>query len=124
MSNSTVHASILTVEQARDRIVEVIRHVGLERVALSDAHGRVLAEPIVAAYDIPARDNTAMDGYAVRAGDVEGATREKPVTLEVVETLPAGYVASRRVEPGTAIRIMTGAPMPDGADSVVIVEVT
>lgn len=115
---------MLTVEQARERILDAIRPIATERVSLADAHGRVLAEPIIAGYDIPGRDNTAMDGFAVRAEDVADASRETPVTLEVVETLPAGYVASRTVEPGRAIRIMTGAPMPDGADAVVIVEVT
>lgn len=115
---------LLTVEQARERVLEAIRPIATERVSLADAHCRVLAESIVAGHDIPAHDNTAMDGYAVQAADVATATRETPVTLAVIETLPAGYVASRTVEPGTAIRIMTGAPMPDGADAVVIVEVT
>lgn len=124
MTDSASTEPMLTVEQARDRVLAAIRPIGTERVSLSEAHGRVLAEAIVADRDIPARDNTAMDGYAVRAADVAGASRETPVALEVVETLPAGYVAKRSVEQGTAIRIMTGAPMPEGSDAVVIVEVT
>ena len=115
---------LISVDEARARILADVAPLGAERVALADALGRCLAEPVVAPADIPARDNTAMDGYAVRAADVDGATDASPIRLDVVETLAAGYVARSRVEPGTAIRIMTGAPIPDGADAVVIVERT
>jgi molybdopterin molybdotransferase len=73
---------------------------------------------------MPPLDNTAMDGFALRAADVAGASREAPVLLDVIEDLPAGRIARRRVEPGTAVRIMTGAPIPAGADAVVRVEDT
>jgi len=116
--------AMLTVEEARERVMRAVTPLGAEEVALVDAHGRVLAEQVVAPADIPAADNTAMDGYAVRAADVAGATRETPVTLDVIETLPAGYVPSRTVGAGQATRIMTGATIPDGADAIVIVEVT
>ncbi|HZU77675.1 MAG TPA: gephyrin-like molybdotransferase Glp, partial [Dehalococcoidia bacterium] len=86
--------------------------------------GQVLAEDIVAPFSIPPLDNTAMDGYAVIAADTEGASEERPVTLHVVGELAAGYVYEGRVEPGTAVRIMTGAPMPAGADSIVPFEET
>ncbi len=89
-------------------------------VTLREAHGLVLAEDVVASHDIPPFPNSAMDGYAVRAADVADA----PVELTVLEDVPAGNVPSRSVEPGTAIKIMTGAPMPDGADAVVKVEDT
>lgn len=117
-------APLLSVDEARARILEEVGPLGVERVAIAEAHGRVLAEAVVAPGDIPERDNTAMDGYAVRAEDVAAARDDAPVRLTVVETLAAGYVATARVERGTAIRIMTGAPMPDGADAVVIVEHT
>ena len=85
-----------------------------------EAHGRVLREDVHARFDVPQGDNTAMDGYAVRADDIANA----PVSLRVIEDLPAGTVATKRVETGTAIRIMTGALMPDGADTVAHVEIT
>jgi molybdopterin molybdotransferase len=79
----------------------------------------VLAEDLVSPLDLPARDNSAMDGYAVRAEDVRGATPATPRRLRVVEHLAAGAVPSRHIEPGTAARIFTGAPIPPGADTVI-----
>jgi molybdopterin molybdotransferase len=90
------------------------------RVDLAAAAGLVLAEAVVAPGDVPPFANSAMDGFAVRAADTAAA----PVTLEVLEDVPAGRVPTGGVEPGTAIRIMTGAPLPDGADAVVRVEDT
>lgn len=87
-------------------------------VQLADAAGLVLAEDVIAPHDVPSFANSGMDGFAVRAVDVANP----PVELEVIEDLPAGSVPSRVVDPGTAIKIMTGAPMPDGADAVVMVE--
>jgi molybdopterin molybdotransferase len=91
---------------------------------LFEAHGCVLAVDIDALWPLPSFDNTSMDGYAVLAADVAGASELTPVTLRVVDDVPAGYRATERVEPGTAIRIMTGAPLPDGADAIVPVEGT
>ena len=88
------------------------------------AMGCVLAEPITSAEDVPPFDNTAMDGYAVRAEDTAGASDEQPVELPVVAEVAAGHPAPRALEAGEAMRIFTGAPMPDGADAVVIVEHT
>jgi molybdopterin molybdotransferase len=115
---------VLTVIEASERILAGIRPLSVERVPLLDALGRVLAAPVSAPLTIPAWDNSAMDGYAVRASDIATASAEAPVSLEVLETVPAGAFPSQIVEPGTAIRIMTGAPMPEGADSVVRVEDT
>jgi molybdenum cofactor synthesis domain-containing protein len=89
-------------------------------VAIGDALGLVPATPVVAPHQVPPFTNSAMDGYAVRADDVIGS----PVDLTVLEDVPAGRVAARRVVKGTAIKIMTGAPIPDGADAVVRVEDT
>lgn len=98
---------MLSVEAARARILAAIAPIGAERIALTEGLGRILAETIVAPFDLPRRNNTAMDGFAVRAEDVATATADAPVSLRVVETLAAGYIARERVEPGTAIRIMT-----------------
>ncbi len=93
-------------------------------VPLRDALGLVTARDIVAGEAVPPFANTAMDGYAVRAGDTAGAAPEAPVRLAVVGELPAGREPTQAVGQGEAIRIMTGAPMPDGADAVVMVEYT
>ena len=115
---------MLSVADAAARIIADIRTLGAERVALLDSLGRVLAEPVRSPLTLPAWDNSAMDGYAVRSDDVRDARPDAPVTLRVLETVAAGAFPSRRVEHGTATRIMTGAPMPEGADSVVRVEDT
>jgi molybdopterin molybdotransferase len=96
----------------------------VEKVDLLGALHRVSAEEVMAQRHIPLHDNSAMDGYAVRHSDVAGATSEHPAVLEVLEVLPAGKTPHHRIEPGTAIKIMTGAPLPVGADTVVQVEHT
>src|SRR5687767_14435181 len=115
---------MLSVPEASARILENIKPLGIERVPLLDALGRVLAESIVAPLTIPPWDNSAMDGYAVRAADIAGASKERPVVLPVAETIAAGAFPSRALSAGEAMRIMTGAPLPTGADSVVRVEDT
>jgi len=115
---------MLPVAEASERILAGVEPLGTERVALSDALGRVLASPVTSPVTIPAWDNSAMDGYAVRADDVNNASEARPVTLEVLETVAAGAFPSRPVIAGTATRIMTGAPVPEGADSVIRVEDT
>jgi len=115
---------LITVDEALAEILSHVRPLGAERVPVLDALGRVLAEEIVSDIDIPPFDNSAMDGYAVRAGDVSGASPQAPVSLVVTGSVAAGYVSSVRLEPGSAIRIMTGAPLPDGADAVVPFEDT
>ena len=117
-------ADWLSVREALDRILAAVAPLGAERVPVADAAGRTLAEDIRSPIDHPPWDNSAMDGYAVRAADVRGASRSAPVVLEVIDSVRAGSFAKRSVGPGQAIRIMTGAPMPEGADSVVRVEDT
>jgi molybdopterin molybdotransferase len=111
---------MIPVEEAQERVLAEVQILGTEQVAFTDALGRVLREDVRAARDVPDGDNTAMDGYAVRADDIA----HPPATLRVIENLPAGTVATKRVESGMAIRIMTGALMPEGADTVAHVEIT
>ena len=93
-------------------------------VGLADAQGLVLAQDVVAPLSLPIFDNSAMDGYAVRTEDVAGASSENPVKLPVAEDIPAGRTDQLTLAPGTAHRIMTGAPMPSGATAVIAVEST
>ncbi len=115
---------MISVEEARERVMESIRRLEPVEVELADSLGLALAEPAVARFDIPPFDNSAMDGYAVRGTDIANASTDTPAELEVLEDLPAGYTAKAKVIPGTAVRIMTGAPLPAGADTVVPVELT
>ena len=115
---------MLTVPEAVVEITKDIRPREVERVALLDSLGRVLAAPARARYTLPQWDNSAMDGYAVRASDIERASAESPVVLPVLGTVAAGAFAGRSVGAGQAMRIMTGAPIPEGADTVVRVEDT
>jgi molybdopterin molybdotransferase len=115
---------VLSVEEALERVLSYFERLEPERVPILDALGCLLAEDIRADVDIPPYANSAMDGYAVQAADTEGATPEAPRRLSIVADLGAGYVSSVTVEPGTTVRIMTGAPLPDGADAVVRFEDT
>jgi molybdopterin molybdotransferase len=115
---------MLSVEDALDRVLSVFHALEPERVPILETLGRVLAEDVYADIDIPPHSNSAMDGYAVRAEDTLGASAEDPVQLRVIENLAAGYVTDTVVEQGTAIRIMTGAPLPPGADAVIRFERT
>ena len=115
---------MISVIEARDAILNRIRPLGAERVDIASSLGRVLAEDVHATRNQPPWDNSAMDGYAVRAADTVPASSDSPAELEIVEDLPAGYVAKHTVGPGQAIHIMTGAPVPDGADTIVRAERT
>jgi molybdopterin molybdotransferase len=106
---------VLTVEDARERILSRIVPLGIERVEIMGALGRVLAEPIVARATIPPWPNSSMDGYALRAQDTNG----EPVELAVVGRIIAGAMPSRGLGAGESMRIFTGAPLPEGADAVV-----
>lgn len=117
-------SDLMTVEEARERVFARCRVLEAEEVPLLDALGRVLASDAVSDIDVAPFDNSAMDGYAVRAADLAGASDGSPVTLEVVSHIGAGYYSELEVGPGQAARIMTGAPVPPGADSVVMVELT
>ena len=114
--------SLLPVAEARAAILDQLQPIaGWERVAVRGALGRVLAEDIIAPYNVPAHDNSAMDGYAVRAADLSA---EGEAALAVVGTAFAGRPFSGMVGAGQAVRIMTGAPLPAGVDTVVMQEVT
>ncbi|MDZ4168576.1 MAG: gephyrin-like molybdotransferase Glp [Coriobacteriia bacterium] len=115
----------MTVEQARKLVFERVVLMPVERVSLLDAVGRVLAVEAVSDVDVAPFDNSAMDGFALRAADTVGAAEHSPVLLDVVAHIAAGDdVAGIEVGPGQAARIMTGASMPQGADAVVMVELT
>ena len=113
-----------SVEEHRAAVAELLAPLPVERVPLGRARGRVLAEALVAGIALPPFDNSAMDGYAVRAADVAGATEVDPRELPVTADIPAGRTDVPPLAPGTAHRIMTGAPLPAGADTVVQVEHT
>ena len=116
--------AMLSVDEAREQIVSSIQAIAPGPVAINDCHGLVLAHDVVASDPVPPFRNSAMDGYAVRAADLAGASWDSPVELSVIANLPAGALPDRVVEPRQAIRIMTGAVMPDGADTVVRFEET
>ena len=115
---------MITVEEALDKILSHIQPLGSEKVSILETLGRVIAEDIYANRDIPPLDNSGMDGYAVRSEDIRNVSRDRPIQLKVIGDLPAGFISSKIVEKGQAIRIMTGAPIPKGADSVIRVEDT
>ena len=117
-------ADPISVEEAQRRVLAAIAPLEAERVPLERALGRVLREDVVAPHDVPGADNSAMDGYALRSIDVATASNDAPVVLRVSGDVPAGTVATERVDEGTAMRIMTGAPVPSGADCVAQVEIT
>jgi len=113
-----------SVEEHQRVVAELIAARRPVRVGLAEAEGRVLAEDVTAPLSLPVFDNSAMDGYAVRAEDVAGADDRNPVKLPVAEDIPAGRTDPLTLAPGTAHRIMTGAPLPSGATAVVPVELT
>lgn len=113
---------MLRVEQARAKILASFAPLPVARVNVADALGLVAAEDLAAPHPLPRFDNSAMDGYAVRRADVEAATDETPVMLELRGEVAAGDAGDAPLEAGTAVRIMTGAPLPPGADAIVPVE--
>jgi molybdopterin molybdotransferase len=118
-------AELLSVEDARAAVIGTVTGpTEIEVVHLFDALGRVLAEPVISTTDLPPWDNSAMDGYAVRAADTAGAAEDGPVRLDVVGEVRAGQPPEVEVLRGGAVRIATGAPVPPGADAVVPVELT
>jgi molybdopterin molybdotransferase len=127
---SEVHTSVAEGEEltsVEDHLADIaatIRPLAPTQLSLSDVHGLVLAQDIAASTPLPSFDNSAMDGYAVRVEDVAAATADKPVTLPVVAEVAAGDTGAYALQPGTAIRIMTGAMLPHGAEAVVPVEWT
>jgi molybdopterin molybdotransferase len=115
---------VKSVDQHLADCLDVVHPLGSLDLQLLDAHGCILAEDVVAPWDLPPFDNSSMDGYAVQAADVAGASGGTPLSIPVLGDIPAGHAAAMALRPGTAMRIMTGAPMPPGADAVVPVEWT
>ena len=109
----------LSAAEAARRILDEVRRQPALRMPLDDALDAVLAETVISPLDIPAWTNSAMDGYAARGADVQGASEERPVRLAVVEHIPAGRFPTRAIGPGECARIFTGAPLPEGADTVI-----
>jgi molybdopterin molybdotransferase len=110
---------MIAVREAVQRILAGVTVLPPAGVPLAEAHGRVLAADVRSPLDVPAHTNSAMDGYAVRAGDVRGASQDAPRRLRIIEAVPAGRFPTRTVGPLEATRIFTGAPLPEGADGVI-----
>ena len=119
-----VDEDMLSVEEAFERIMASFSPLEPVETPLLDTLGMVLAEEILSPLDLPPLANSAMDGYAVRSEDIRGASADSPKTLNVIGIVAAGQVSTQTVTPGTTIRIMTGAPVPGGADTVVPFEET
>ena len=115
---------MISVEEAFEKILSYVEVLEPERKPILDCLGQVLAEDVYSTIDVPPLDNSAMDGYALRAKDTRGASESSPRYLAVVGEVAAGSMPTKKVRPGTAIRIMTGAPLPEGADAVVRFEDT
>ncbi len=115
---------LVSVDDYREGILAGLAPLDPITLPLADSHGCVLAEDVVAQWPLPSFDNSSMDGYAVIASDVSSAVEASPVTLTVIDDVPAGSRADIALRPGCAVRIMTGAPIPSGTDCIVPVEVT
>lgn len=114
----------ISYEKARDMLLEIVSVVEKEKVLLEESAGMVLAQDLIAVENVPAFDRSPYDGYAFRAADSRGASPENPVTLKIVEEIAAGDWPQQKVTEGTAAKILTGAPIPQGADAVVMYERT
>jgi molybdopterin molybdotransferase len=119
---------MIPASEAEQRILSLVQPLDCDRdteqVPLLNAAGRILAEPVISSLDFPHWDNSAMDGYAVRYADVQNCAPDRPVTLTIVEEIPAGYQPQQVVQAGQAARILTGSMLPAGADTVVMQEDT
>ena len=115
---------MISVEEALDKILSTVHVLEPEEKPILECLGQVLARDIKAGLDVPPHDNAAMDGYAVRSVDTASASQDNPILLKVIGEIAAGYVPDKKVTSGTAVRVMTGAPLPEGADAVVQFENT
>ncbi|MNC19122.1 Molybdopterin molybdenumtransferase [compost metagenome] len=122
--NSKFHRKALQVAEAQSRIIEYAKELQMEEVPLHQSAGRYLAEPVYAPHPFPAFNRSGMDGYALVASDTEETAEGSLVWLDVVDNIPCGAVPSVNIRRGTAARIMTGAQVPEGADTVVMLEAT
>ncbi len=110
---------MLNADKALQIILKETKTLPSEKAKLRNAHGRTLAEDIVAAENIPPFDNSAMDGFAAHSADERKASQKNPITLSIVGESSAGNVFDKKLNRGEAVRIMTGAKLPDGADCIV-----
>ncbi|ALS23971.1 gephyrin-like molybdotransferase Glp [Paenibacillus naphthalenovorans] len=118
------NASPIPLEEAQRLVLATVRPLPLASIPLSRAYGYCLADPVLSDHNVPMYDRSTVDGYALRAEDVKWASRSTPVKLNTIEEIPAGHIPEKQIAPGMASRIMTGAPIPKGADAVVKVEET
>lgn len=109
---------------ARDLLLDTVSPIGIEQVGLTECTDRILAHDLVASENVPSFDRSPYDGYALCAADTVGASEENPVIFQIIEEIPAGAVPSSRITEKTAAKILTGAPVPEGADAVVMFEKT
>jgi molybdopterin molybdotransferase len=116
--------SLTSVDAHLERVLATVRPLGALEVGLAEAHGSLLAEDVHTPIALPPFDNSSMDGYAVRLDDVSGARPDRPVVLPVIADIAAGSTAAVTLQPGLAVRIMTGAPVPPGTEAIVPVEWT
>jgi molybdopterin molybdotransferase len=110
---------VISVDQALEKILSSINVLDVEKRQILDTLGQVLAEDIYSGIDVPPRDNSALDGYAVKSEDIQGSSSRNPRVLKVIDMIIAGGIPKVSLAPGTAIRIMTGAPTPEGSDCVI-----
>jgi molybdopterin molybdotransferase len=116
--------NVISVEEARAALYEYVKPTETEAVPLSNSFGRRLATDVKADHPVPHFRRSGVDGYAVQSTDIAKASPDAPVILRVIERIPSGTVPQQYIQAGTAARIMTGAPVPDGADAVVMLEMT
>lgn len=124
MNTPKFHRTAVQVPGAQARIAALVSAGRLEHVSLAEAHGRTLAKSIEAPHAYPFFRRSGMDGFAIRSADTDQATSEQQVWFRVIDEIPCGYTSEHYITPGTAARIMTGAQVPDGADAVVMMEMT
>jgi molybdopterin molybdotransferase len=117
-------SNLMPVKQAKDTINSYLKRVGIEEISLEDAHKRVLAEEVTSILNSPPFERSAMDGYAIRAEDTFGFSETNPAKLKIVDSIGAGQISNVVVESGEAVKIATGAPIPEGATAVVMEEYT
>lgn len=114
----------ITVEQALERLDQIQMIAGTEEIGITDSLGRICAQDVYSVMNQPPFPRSPLDGYAVRSVDTQGASRENPVRVKVIERICAGMYPQKKVGPGEAARIMTGAPIPEGADGIIMQEMT
>ena len=117
-------SKLISFSDARDLLLGLVKPVETETVPLKSISGRILAQDIAAKENIPSFDRSPYDGYAFRSEDTAQASREHPVTLQILEEIPAGSVSHYPVTAGSAVKVLTGAPIPEGADAVTKFELT